>query len=261
MAELFSYNAEDIDMKFALVDIRIKDEFADSLTAFGYEVIKLPPYSNLPSPLASHPDMLLHLSGKNLITNADYYGENRDIFDRLEKEADINLIVSDELPTATYPSDAKYNALYLSGKVILRKKSVAREILSLADRCGLTIINTNQGYPACTTLPLSPTHIISADMGIIKVARKNGIDATPIENGDILLPPYEYGFIGGSSGVDGDTVFFLGDIKTHRSYDIIKGVTEELGLKIVSLGVGPLFDLGGIIFIPKGCEDNGDKGH
>ena len=30
-----------------------------------------------------------------------------------------------------------------------------------------------------------------------------------IENGDISLPPYEYGFIGGASGKDGKRLFFI----------------------------------------------------
>ncbi len=241
-------------MKFALVDIRIPDECEASLTRLGYEVIKLPPYQKLPAPLSSHPDMLLHLNGDSLIVNRGYYEENIEIFKRLEGEGEIKLILSDEHQTDKYPYDAIFNALSLGDKILLRKKSVSKDIIRLAEEYGLDIINTNQGYPACTTLCLTSEHIITADLGIKGVAEKNGIKVTLIEACDISLPPYEYGFIGGASGVDNGCVYFFGDIKMHRCYDIIQRAIEGEGLTPVSLGRCPLYDLGGIIFIPKKCE-------
>ena len=82
------------------------------------------------------------------------------------------------------------------------------------------------------------------------VLTKHGIRVTLIENGDVLLPPYEYGFIGGASGVFGDTVYFLGDVTKHRSYEKIRKACEGEGKDVVSLSDEGLIDLGRIIFLP-----------
>ena len=66
--------------------------------------------------------------------------------------------------------------------------------------------------------------------------------------GGITLPPYEYGFIGGSSGVYGKKIYFFGDITRHKDADkILKAINDE-GYTAVSLSDEELTDLGGIIF-------------
>ena len=238
-------------MKFALVDIRINPECEVSLKALGYDIIKLPPFSRLPTPLASHPDMLLHKCEDCLITSRAYYEENKAIFNRLEEEGEIRLAISDECPTDKYPFDAIFNALPIENGVLLRRSSASRDIIKHYEKGARSIINTNQGYPACTALYLGANHIITSDSGIKRSAENYGIRVTLIENGDISLPPYEYGFIGGASGVDEKTVFFFGDIKSHRSYEKIANAINECGLSYISLGAFGLVDLGGIVFIPK----------
>ena len=67
----------------------------------------------------------------------------------------------------------------------------------------------------------------------------------------IRLEPYEYGFIGGASGCDGDTVYFMGDIDSHPDSELIKSAVMGEGLIFKSLPAGGgLFDLGRLIF----CE-------
>ena len=70
-----------------------------------------------------------------------------------------------------------------------------------------------------------------------------------IASGGISLPPYGTGFIGGASGVDGDTVYFTGDIMTHPDGARITDALSSRGAKCVSLCDGGLFDVGGIKFI------------
>ena len=91
------------------------------------------------------------------------------------------------------------------------------ELLSFAEKRGLKICKTKQGYHACTTLALTKNSAITADEGIKKALTAEGIDVTLIENGDISLPPYEYGFIGGASFFDNNTLFTFGDVKKHKN--------------------------------------------
>ena len=82
-----------------------------------------------------------------------------------------------------------------------------------------------------------------------KVLNDNGIEVTLIREGHISLPPHEYGFIGGASGVFENKVYFFGDIKTHPDSDIIEEALRRAGLEPISLSSEPLCDLGGIVFL------------
>jgi hypothetical protein len=96
---------------------------------------------------------------------------------------------------------------------------------------------------------LNEDNAITADPGIYKKLTSLGINTLLIKCGGISLPPYEYGFIGGASGVDGDTVFFLGNLDLHPSANEIKDFIMGLGMRVISLSDEPLSDLGGLIFI------------
>ena len=53
------------------------------------------------------------------------------------------------------------------------------------------------------------------------------------------------------SRVYGDTVYFLGDIKTHPNADAIIDFINANKKRAISLSSEPLRDLGGIIFIER----------
>ena len=90
---------------------------------------------------------------------------------------------------------------------------------------------------------------ITGDEGMARALTSVGIKVTLISNGDISLPPYDYGFIGGTAGVLGNTVYFLGNPMLYRDGDkIVKAITEA-GYKFEALSDEPLSDLGRIIFI------------
>jgi hypothetical protein len=78
--------------------------------------------------------------------------------------------------------------------------------------------------------------------------RDEGISVTLIDDGGVILPPYEYGFIGGAAGVFKGTVYFLGDIDTHPSADAVKRAISMAGMNYESLSDEPLLDLGRIVF-------------
>jgi hypothetical protein len=86
-------------------------------------------------------------------------------------------------------------------------------------------------------------------MGIANKLRNLGVNVLLIEPGHISLPPYEYGFIGGASGVCGDKVYFLGNIKLHPDGERMEKFIRDAGLIPVNLSDEPLVDLGGLMFI------------
>ena len=237
-------------MKIALTDIRISHKCERALKIRGFHVIKMPPMPTLPAPMASHPDMLLTYIDGTILTSAEYCDSAAYLFCEIrELLPHIQIRFCDTAQGSEYPFDAAYNALSVGKKLFCRTKTVAPQILEFAKEHSFEIINVNQGYPACTTLALGESHAISADDGMCRALFENGISVSRIENGGILLPPYEYGFIGGACGVYKDSAYFLGNLDLHPSANIIKNTCRMANITPISLSDEPLSDLGRIIFL------------
>ena len=237
-------------MKICIVDERMPEEAKRRLSIDGFYIIEAKASKSLSAPLASHPDMLFFFHGKTLISSAEYCEENPFIFEDLTRLVPgLKLKLTADVFKKEYPCDAIFNALVIGDKIFLKEDSVSGAILDYAKEKGLLICKTNQGYPACTTLAISESAAVTADFGMAKVLSQSGVAPTLIENGDISLPPYEYGFIGGASGVFRDKVYFIGNYKLHRDCEKIEKALEASHLTPVSLGDFPLLDLGRIIFI------------
>lgn len=237
-------------MPIALVDTRISEASERGLLKRGFKVLRMPPAKGLPEAMASHPDMLIAKLGDNIITTADYIDKAPYIFSDIREYAPhIKIHVTDEVFSERYPKDAILNLLVMGKRVFAKRDSVSSKLLELAGKLGFEIVNTRQGYPACTVLALSENEAITADRGLALTLEKYGISVSLIENGSISLPPYEYGFIGGASGVFENNVYFIGNPHSHTSYDVISQRINALGMNIISLCDGQLSDFGKIIFL------------
>lgn len=231
---------------YAITDFRISEECEKRLMREGFSVVKLPPMKDIPSSIASHTDILVFKIEETLFLSQKYYEENREAILPLSP---LTLRLTDSTQGEKYPRDAIFNGLVLGKRLFCKSDSFCPEALELAEAKGYKICHTRQGYPACTTLKISENAAITADAGMAKTLAKEGVSLLKIESGGVLLPPYEYGFIGGAGGVFEDTVYFLGDITRHPSSKTILDFIEKNGKKAVSLSDEPLFDLGGILFV------------
>ena len=239
-------------MKSVLVDSHAPEKAKEKLFRLGFNVIELPTSKHLPNGISAHPDSLLFRLDRQIVTFADYCDEAAYVFsDIREAHPEYSVTFSAQTPSQSYPHDAKYNALVIGKKVFLRLASASSTVKETATASGYELIDVKQGYPACATLVLDDSHAITSDKGLCKVLSENGINVTLIEAGSIALPPYEYGFIGGTAGVFDKTVYFIGDYKTHPSAKAIEKAIDSLGLKTVSLSDGLLTDVGGLIFLDK----------
>ena len=236
-------------MRIALTDERISEKCERGLMLRGFRVLKMPRYPALSAPMAAHPDMVMFTHKKRIITTADYC-ELADFtfFELSSMVGGISFTVTADPVKSEYPGDCIFNALVMGDRIFLRTDTASRAVLEYARREGLRAVNVKQGYPACTVLPLGADAAITSDRGMAEAMRGEGIAVTLIEDGGIILPPYEYGFIGGASGNYGKTVYFLGDIHTHPSATRIIRAIEAAGFSCESLSDEPLSDLGGIVF-------------
>ena len=237
-------------MKSIIVDERIRKEDERALERLGFLVLRLPPLRLLPEAISSHADSLLFRYNKRLFTYCAYAEDGLSVLsDIREYHRDISISFLSEEPGKKYPNDCILNALLIGDRLFARTKSLAEGIKELASSEGLELVNTTQGYPACTTLTFQDKYAITADAGLAKSLIDEGIRVLTISQGNIALPPYEYGFIGGASFVYKDTVYFFGNLNSHPDGRKIEEFIKNAGYKVFSLSEGGLIDLGGAIVL------------
>ncbi len=228
-------------MKTVITDCRLSPACKASLSSLGYKVIALPPWSALPAPVASHPDMLLFIYRNSVICHRDYYRLAKNEIDRLG----MDLVLTDESVENVYPKDILFNAAHVGEHLIGNLKHISSHIKELP----LTAVDTKQGYAKCSTCVVSDNAIITADTSIEAAAIGADIDVLKISPGHILLPGYDSGFIGGASGTTDEFVAFCGNIDLHPDADEIRSFCKKHKKEALSLSNEPLFDAGTLFFL------------
>jgi hypothetical protein len=237
-------------MRALLLSCNAPKESIEQLSSLGYDIIPLPPHRALPEAISAHPDSLVFSGDDRLIVDRDYYLENEELFlSVIDKSQGRHLRISNDAAGNKYPEDTRLNAIILGGRLFCRKESISSAITDYAREKRLEIVNTRQGYPACSTLKISENAVICADRGLSALYKRHGISVYEIEPGSISLPPYEYGFIGGASITLDKAVCFFGDVTQHPSYEVIARALKEYSLTPISIASGNLRDLGGGILL------------
>ena len=170
-----------------LVDERISKKAEAELERLGFHTLRMPSYENLGSAVCSHPDMLLFYHSGNIITSRDYYERNPDIFDEIKRFSNASVTLSEDTPNPSYPYDSVFNALVIDDCILLKEDTVSKSIKDYAKEQKLRVINTKQGYPACTVLAFGRS-AITADRGILRALKPFDIKTTEISNSDTNCP-------------------------------------------------------------------------
>lgn len=247
-------------MKYVIFDERLPRECVNSLRKLGFNTLSLPPVSGVCSPISSHTDIVLFRYGRSIVLSHKYAEENPLTLARLRGcLTGFEFIFTDDVHGGEYPSDAIFNALVMKNRIFCKKSSISGAVISLAEKYGARIIDTKQGYPACTVLAIGQRHAITSDRGMAKKLISEDIDVLTVpETERILLKPYKNGFIGGCAGVFGDTVYFIGNLRAHPQSEDIQSFICDAGFRAVSLmpRAECLFDLGGLCFCEQHTEND-----
>lgn len=234
-------------MKILIVDSRITEKCERSLEGYGFYLIKLPADSTLGEAVRSHPDTVMFYSDGEIITTAEYCDDAAYIFSDIREYApNVKISFTDDRRSDKYPHDCVMNALVIGNKIFCKTDTASASIKDFATRHGYTVIHTNQGYPSCSVLAFGNS-AITADAGLASVLKNNGVKVTLINQGGISLPPHEYGFIGGASGVVDNKIYFFGNLDSHPDVKAIREAILSEGYLPVSLSDEELSDFGGII--------------
>ena len=230
---------------YAFCSSRITKDIKNALSAQGVTVIEIPDSPFLPYPVASHADMLCFYNRKDTVI--------------IEKETLEKIIfpikgikvITDRFTHDSineYPSDIRFNAALFEGFLFCREKYISPAIL---ENVKAKIVDVKQGYAACSVCRVNSYSFITSDISLKKAGDKCGLDVLLIKPGHIGIDCYDYGFIGGASGLYQNKLFFTGDISLHPDYDKIHKFIHNRGVEEIKLSDSPLFDYGGILFVQK----------
>lgn len=202
------------------------------------------------SALSYHTDLRLFICKKDIVCAPSLFEKMKGLLPER-----YNLTCGKKEPKTGYPKDCIYNGISLGNFVFYNPDCIADEIKETASKYDLTPVEVKQGYCRCNICAVNEEPgseaIITEDMGIHKSASQMGIKSLLIEKGEISLPGFKYGFIGGNTvTTDGDIIFF-GEISKHKKYSLIKSFIREYSKKdIVILKCPELIDCGGGLFVP-----------
>lgn len=203
------------------------EEVTSYIRSLGHDVAAVRPNAGLSAPVAAHADLS---------------------FCRLGIAPDAPVFRGDTGRLGpVYPDDVRFCAACTGKYIICNARITDPGLLGAAEEAGMTLVNVRQGYARCSTLIAGEENIITSDEGICRECVKAGLSALLISPGGILLPGYEYGFIGGASGRIGGEIIFNGDISGHRDFSRIKDFISGLGLSMKWFPGLPLTDIGSIV--------------
>lgn len=202
--------------------------FCEELNKFGYEIIPTKKINTFLEPEQYHADMQI-LCIKNKV---------------------ITLVDCIKKPGKNYPENILLNCLYHNNKLYGKLSATDSSVREYCRENNIETVNVNQGYTRCSTLVVNDKAVITADKSIEKAMKNNGVEVLLISAGNIVLEGFDYGFIGGASFSDNNTIYFFGDITKHPDYNKIKEFTSKHNSIIEILcKTQPLTDIGGAVLI------------
>lgn len=237
-------------MYIAVCDCRIPDVCKEKLLSHNISTIKLPLSDTLEKPIAAHPDMLLLPIGKKIFVSRKYFEKAETALSDISTLTNMTLMLTDDIPKSPYPYDIAFNGIQIGKYFFCLAPYISKDALGFSKELGLEIVSVKQGYTKCNICKVSEKALITSDPSIEKAAKKLGIEVLKISSGNISLPGYDFGFIGGASGETDKNVFFCGDLSCHPDGERISAFCQKQGKHPVSLSNKPLLDVGTIFFFP-----------
>lgn len=237
-------------MSVLLLSHNTPRQIEDAARACGFFVVRVPKMYGMPEPVASHPDMLLFAGFGRLFVRASHM-ENADFAHIVDEilcaVPALSLTLTSDAPSDVYPHDVAFNCAVIGGALVGKADFISASIKRSASDAMVPTLDVAQGYTKCSTAILGTGRnapIITADVSIHRLAVSRGASAYLIPPGDVTLPGYDTGFIGGASFFARGSMYFLGNLDAHPACDKIKEAAEENGVDIISLSDTPLFDAG-----------------
>jgi len=199
--------------------------------------------------ISSHTDLSVFHFGNELIYAAPYL-RSTTFAERLYSMG-VRLSYPEITQGEKYPHDTQLNACPVGQALFYSPGISADEIVDHYSYYEL--IPVKQAYCGCSICVVDSESIITADNAIAAAAKAHNIDALLISPGNIELPGFKYGFIGGSAfKISSDCMAFTGQLDALDDRDRILAFLRERGISAKFITNLPIFDIGnGIIITEK----------
>ncbi|MBE6687923.1 MAG: hypothetical protein E7588_01445 [Ruminococcaceae bacterium] len=223
-----------------LIDSDINTAFVKS----GVDVIHIPYHSRLDGPVSSHADMLCFK------LREDFWVIERETYDKISSLIPSHVkVITDSFEQSgsiKYPYDIRFNAAAVSEFLFCREKYVSPVIL---ENTSLKVVDVKQGYAKCSICKVNEYSFITSDISLKRAGEKCGLDVLLISQGHICIDGYNYGFIGGASGLIDNKLLFFGDITLHPDYKAIHKFIYDRNVEEICLSNRKLYDFGGVLLL------------
>lgn len=245
----------------------------------GHEIFLVKSTDLTAEAIASHPDIYLCRVGETLIVD-DAIRTEPDLRVMYDMEMEEKLGDASEAPLIPalqsesggailfqmggigpdYPDDVAYNAVSTGKYFIHNLQYTSPALLERARETGLEFIHVKQGYAKCSVVVVGDQAVITADRGIARSIEaynqdlmedgqeQDCIDCLLVEEGHVLLPGMNVGFLGGASGLIKNKLYFNGNLREHPDFEKITAFAEEHGAETVWYEEEPLTDIGSILY-------------
>ena len=228
-------------MKYVIVAENFPEDSAEKLKKYG-EIVRTRANKKLLRGIDTHTDILVHpLPSGELVVDRENFEYYKNLF------PDKKILPSHSILSEKYPKDIPLNAFTFKNYFIHNLKYTDKVLLDYYKNSGYQMIDIKQGYTKCSSL-VTNDFVITSDGGIYE-SLKDFIPIYKINHGEIRLQNFNYGFIGGASGVLGKKIFFTGDFSHHSSYEEILKIIKKYNYEIEILSKDPIEDFGSIYFI------------
>lgn len=228
-------------MKYVIVAENFPEKAAEKLKAYG-KVVRTRANKKLLRGLDTHTDILVHPFPKGeIVVDRDNFEYYKKIF------PDKKILPSHSILSKKYPKDVSLNAFTFKNYFIHNLKYTDKFLLDYYKESGYDLVNIKQGYAKCSSL-VTDDFIITSDGGIYESLR-DFIPIYKIDHKQIKLQNFNYGFIGGATGVLGKKIFFTGDFSNHSSHEEILKIINKYNYEIEILSDETIEDFGSIYFI------------
>jgi hypothetical protein len=227
-------------LMFLLADKRIPEKAKKKLDAFA-ETLFIESHNITYPAISGHPDIFFCQSPDTLFVAPN----TPEKLKQQLRERQIDFVEGVSPIGQKFPETSAFNAVVSHDFLIHHLQYTDAAI---RDACGpLESIPVKQAYTRCTLIALENRRFITSDRGIEKTLSGRGFEVLFVHPGDIILPGFAHGFIGGCCGIYEDKIFFTGSLKYFPEGEKIRNFVRDK--EIVELYDGPLFDGGSLIFI------------
>lgn len=228
-----------------LVDFRMPEDMRMAIRSLGADVLLSCRCVAVAPPLCGHPDLQICFPypGCAVCVPACF-----SYYQLLLSPYGIAVKPGIALLDRNYPADAAYNVARVGRRAIHLLPQTDPVLLRELNHSSTVLISVRQGYTKCNVCVVDENAVVTSDAGIAAAARKNGLAVLQIAPGNILLPGYPYGFIGGASGSLPDgTVVFCGDVRRHPDFLKMDAFFQKRRQPYAILSSATLTDFGSVL--------------